>query len=366
VALASQGSLMHRFRRSRLGGRITLISIAIAVGTVAVVYIYVVAIGGAASGLYAVKGQIVIGGLIAIALATAVGLYYARRAAGNIAQLQEAARKVAAGNFETPIPVAAAGQLGELARTFNEMQRRLAELDSARKQFIANASHELRTPIFSLGGFVELLEDEDPSPEERDEFVRTMRQQITRLTKLTTDLLDLSQLDAGAVEMVARSVDLGTLAREVTREFGPRADLRGSRLELRTPEVPAIALGDPERVRQIIRILLDNALTHTPEGTKVTVSTKFANRRAELTVSDEGDGIPQRAKNRIFERFYTADSAGGSGLGLAIATELAQRMQGEVRISSSRRFTAFTLDLPPAARETAGTARSRVPARSAS
>ena len=84
------------------------------------------------------------------------------------------------------------------------MQRRLAELDSARKQFIANASHELRTPIFSLGGFVELLEEEDPSPEERAEFVRTMRQQIERLTKLTADLLNLSQLDAGGIVMAIR------------------------------------------------------------------------------------------------------------------------------------------------------------------
>ena len=81
-------------------------------------------------------------------------------------------------------------------------------------------------------------------------------------------------------------------------------------------------------MRQIIRILLDNALTHTPEGTKVTVNTYFANRRAELTVSDEGSGVPQRVQKRIFERFYTADSAGGSGLGLAIARELAQRMDG--------------------------------------
>jgi signal transduction histidine kinase len=101
-------------------------------------------------------------------------------------------------------------------------------------------------------------------------------------------------------------------------------------------------------VRQIIRILLDNALTHTPEGTKVTVTTYLANRRAELTVSDEGSGIPQRVQSRIFERFYTADKAGGSGLGLAIASELAQRMGGGITISSSRRFTAFTLDLPPA------------------
>jgi len=339
---------MRRPRLTNLGSRITLISIAIAVGTTAVIYIFTVAIGGAASGDGAVKGEILIGGVIAVIVATALGVYYAQAAARNISRLQDAARKVADGNFETTIPVAAAGQLGQLARTFNEMQRRLAELDSARKQFIANASHELRTPIFSLGGFVELLEEEDPSPEERAEFVRTMRQQIERLTKLTVDLLDLSQLDAGAMVMQTRSVDLGALAREVTREFSARADLRGSRLQLRTPEQPAIAQGDPDRVRQIIRILLDNALTHTPEGTKVTVTTYSVNRRAELTVSDEGSGIPQRVQSRIFERFYTADKAGGSGLGLAIASELAQRMDGRITISSSRRFTAFTLDLPPA------------------
>jgi two-component system OmpR family sensor kinase len=339
---------MPRLRLTNLGSRITIIAISIAVGTTAVIYVYAVTVGGSASGLGAVKGQILIGGLIAILIATGLGIYYARAAARNISHLQDAARKVADGNFETTIPVAAAGQLGQLARTFNEMQRRLAELDSARKQFIANASHELRTPIFSLGGFVELLEEEDPSPEERAEFVRTMRQQIERLTKLTVDLLDLSQLDAGAMEMQARSVDLGALAREVTREFGARAELRGSRLELRTPERPAIAQGDPDRVRQIIRILLDNALTHTPEGTKVTVTTYSVNRRAELTVSDEGSGIPQRVQSRIFERFYTAEKAGGSGLGLAIASELAQRMDGRITISSTRRFTAFTLDLPPA------------------
>jgi two-component system OmpR family sensor kinase len=337
---------MQRFRPPNLGNRITLIAVGIAVGTTLLIYVYTVAVGGAASGLSAVKGQILVGGLLAVLISTGIGIYYARLAGANIRRLEDAARKVADGNFETPIPISSAGQLGQLARTFNEMQRRLAELDSARKQFIANASHELRTPIFSLGGFVELLEEEDPSPEERAEFVRTMREQIVRLTKLTTDLLDLSQLDAGAVAMKSNNVDLGSLAREVAREFGPRADRRGSRLELRTPDLPVIASADPDRVRQVIRILLDNALTHTPEGTKVTVTTYSVNRRAELTVSDDGPGIPRRVHSRIFERFYTADSAGGSGLGLAIARELAQRMEGRVAIASSKRFTAFTLDLP--------------------
>ncbi len=357
---------MRRLRPPFGRGRITATWTAVAVAAAAIIYLYTVAIGMAAIHDGSVKAQILIGGAIVLLLEILITRSYVRTYSSNLRRLQEAARKVADGNFETKIPVASVGQLGQLARTFNEMQRRLAELDSARKQFIANASHELRTPIFSLGGFVELLEDEDPSPEERAEFVRTMRQQIERLTKLATDLLDLSQLDAGAVEIRASAVDLTALAREVTREFGARAELRGSRLQLRTPEQPAVALGDPDRVRQVIRILLDNALTHTPEGTDVTVTTYSANGRAELTVSDSGSGIPQRVQKRIFERFYTADKAGGSGLGLAIATELAQRMQGEITISSSRRFTAFTLDLPPGGRGVAAPRALRTPVRTAS
>ena len=356
---------MRRLRSPFVGGR-TITWIAIAAVAAWIIYLYTVAIGLAAIHDGSVKVQILVGGAIVTLLIILIGRSYVRTYASNIRRLQEAARKVADGNFETTIPVASVGPLRPLARTFNEMQRRLAELDSARKQFIANASHELRTPIFSLGGFVELLEDEDPSPEERAEFVRTMRQQIDRLTKPATDLLDLSQLDAGAVVMRAGPVDLTALAREVTKEFGARAELRGSRLQLRTPSEAAIALGDPDRVRQVIRILLDNALTHTAEGTDVTVTTYSANGRAELTVSDDGPGIPQRVQKRIFERFYTADSAGGSGLGLAIATELAQRMHGRIAISSSRRFTAFTLDLPPARREADRPRTPRTPARVAS
>jgi two-component system, OmpR family, sensor kinase len=333
---------MKGLRLTPLGSRITTAALSIGAGTAITIYIWVVLVGG-----HSDAGEpILVGGLFALLIALAIGIYSARLLTLRVSRIEEAARKVADGDFAARIPVDSSGQLGQLARTFNEMQRRLAELDSARKQFIANASHELRTPIFSLGGFVELLEDEDPSPEERAEFVRTMRQQIDRLTKLTADLLNLSQLDAGGIVMTLGGVDLSSLARDVAREFGARADLRGSRLELRTPDRPVIALADPERVRQIIRILLDNALTHTPEGTSVTVTIYSVNQRAELTVSDDGTGIPQRVQKRIFERFFTADSAGGSGLGLAIARELAQRMDGRIAISSSRRFTAFTLDLP--------------------
>src|SRR4051794_16746570 len=296
-----------------------------------------------------IKRQILIAGGIALILALIAGFYASRTISRRLGRLETAAQKLADGDFVTPIPVDSSDELGQLARTFNEMQRRLADLDRARKQFIANASHELRTPIFSLGGFVELLEDEDPDPEARAEFVRTMREQVERLTKLTTDLLDLSKLDADAMEIAPRPVDLGALARQVAREFGPAADRHGSRLELRTPQQPALAEADPDRARQIIRILVSNALTHTPEGTKVTVSTYRTKSRAELTVSDEGPGMPKRVRERIFERFYTGDSVSGWGLGLAIGRELAQRMRGGIAVPSSKGFTAFTLDPPQAA-----------------
>jgi signal transduction histidine kinase len=329
---------------SALRGRMTRTALLIAVASTAAIYVWVVVVEGNS----AVKHQIAIGGLLALLVAFAIGYYNAHVVGRRIDRLEKAARRIADGDFGTRIPVDTSGQLGGLARTFNEMQRRLAELDGARKQFVANASHELRTPIFSLGGFVELLEEEDPSPEERAEFVHTMREQIERLTKLTTDLLDLSQLDAGALVVRAEEVDLSALARDVAREFGPRADLHGSRLELRRASRPVIARADPERVRQITRILLDNSLIHTPEGTKVTVTANSVNRRVELTVSDEGPGIPKRIQSRIFERFYTAETGSGSGLGLAIARELAQRMNGRISLTSNKRFTAFTLDLPPA------------------
>jgi two-component system, OmpR family, sensor kinase len=232
------------------------------------------------------------------------------------------------------------------------MQKRLARLDSARKEFIANASHELRTPIFSLSGFVELLEDEDPNPAAREEFVRTMREQVARLTKLTADLLDLSKLDADAIEIQVQLLDLGELTRRVVAEFGPSADHHGSRIDV-AGQSGARAFADPDRTAQIIRILIDNALTHTPEGTAISLTTQVQDGAASLIVRDRGPGIDPRARDRVFERFYTGDEVGGSGLGLAIARELALRMDGALELRSRQGRTEFELRLPVAARAAA-------------
>jgi signal transduction histidine kinase len=292
-----------------------------------------------------IRRQILIAGAIAITAALAAGWFAARAHSRRLRRLEAAAEQVAEGDFGTPIPVDSSDELGQLARSFNEMQRRLARLDSARREFIANASHELRTPIFSLGGFVELLEEEDPDPAVRAEFVRTMRGQIDRLTKLATDLLDLSKLDADAIEITRGRVDLAGVAGAVAEEFGPAAERHQSPVSL-SADGRAAAVADSDRVAQILRILIDNALTHTPEGTAITISSAAANGSATLTVTDNGPGIDPHDRDRVFERFYTGDELGGSGLGLAIARELAMRMGGELGVASRRGRTQFELRLP--------------------
>jgi two-component system, OmpR family, sensor kinase len=231
---------------------------------------------------------------------------------------------------------------------FNEMQQQLQQLEQARKKFIATASHELRTPVFSLGGFVELLEDEELDAETRRRFLDQVRDQVQRLGKLSVDLLDLSRLEAGSLELRPEEVDLGELTRSVSGEFEPTLAQHDSRLELRLPggRDPIQAQCDPVRVAQIMRILIDNALTHTPPGTQIVVTAARENGHVRLAVRDDGEGIDRLAVQRIFEPFYTADDAQGSGLGLAIASELADRMRGQLSVESAAGATTFTLEIP--------------------
>ncbi len=294
-----------------------------------------------------VRHEILVAGGIALLLALVVGYLVARALAQRVKRLELAAKRVAAGEFSHPIPVDSNDELGQLAMAFNDMQKQLAQLDLARKKFIATASHELRTPVFSLGGFVELLEDEELDPETRRRFLDQVREQVRRLGKLSVDLLDLSRLEAGSLELRPEEVDLSELTRSVSGEFEPSLAVHDSRLELRLPARRIEAQCDPVRVAQIMRILIDNALTHTPPGTKIVVTAGRDNGRVQLAVRDDGEGIDEQAQRRIFEPFYTADDAQGSGLGLAIASELAEKMRGKLSVhSSSEDDTVFTLEIP--------------------
>jgi signal transduction histidine kinase len=235
------------------------------------------------------------------------------------------------------------------------MRRQLAQLDTARRAFVANASHELRTPLFSLAGFLELLSDEDLDEDTRRDFLRTTRQQVERLTVLATDLLDLSRMDAGRFRVEQEEVDLGETVRVVAEELAGLAETSGHRFSVEGSDVWAVA--DEERVLQIARALARNALVHTPAGTHVVLRAVAGDGPVQLSVADDGPGVPSEHVERIFDRFYRIDGgqASGSGLGLAIARELALHMSGTVSVESAPGHTVFTLSLPAASvRDTDG------------
>jgi signal transduction histidine kinase len=344
---ARTGRLTAGTVSSRVGGRIAQAALPVVYrGRVADVIVYSSSLSDIDHSVAIVRRQILVAGGIALLLALIGGYLAAGALARRVKRLEGAAKRVAAGSFDEPIAVDSSDELGQLALAFNQMQRQLAQLESAREKFIATASHELRTPIFSLGGFVELLADEELDPETRRRFLEQVGDQVERLRKLSVDLLDLSKLESGSLQLRLEQVDLAELTRSVSSEFEPALAQHDSHLELRLAGRTIDALCDPVRVAQIMRILIDNALTHNRPGRRIVVTAGRANGRVRLTVGDDGEGIPPHVLPRIFEPFYTADDVQGSGLGLAIASELAERMSGRLTARSSPGETVFTLELP--------------------
>jgi signal transduction histidine kinase len=342
--LAAKTSRLERGTVSRDGGEFAEVATPIGSGQILLLS---APLHDALAAVNAVQRRLLFAGGLALLVALLIGYGAARLFARRIRRLERAAERIASGRFDEPVADRGSDELGELSRAFDRMRTRLAGLDHARREFVANASHELRTPLFSLSGFLELLEDEELDEPTQREFLETMAGQVRRLTKLADDLLDLSRLDAGRLHVETEPVDLGSLASAAVEEFTGVAMASEHPLEY-GGNGAAAARGDPQRVLQIVRILLENALVHTPPGTPVNVAVQRVDGRAEITVADGGPGISADDRPQLFERFYRGEStkASGSGLGLAIARELAELMGGEIELESKPGRTVFSLVLP--------------------
>lgn len=328
------------------------------------ILLFQASLGDSLATVHLVERRFLIAAGFALALVLALGLTAASILTNRIRRLETAAERIADGDFGAPIVDHGDDELGQLAVAFDRMRVRLAQLDNARKEFVANASHELRTPLFSLGGFLELLTDEDLEEETRRDFLQAMQGQVERLAKLSTDLLDLSRVDAGQFTVAAEAVDLAEVGRTLVAELEHVASGSGHTLETAAGDA-VWSVADADRVVQAGRALVVNALVHTPPGSRVLLTARRRGARSELAVEDDGPGIPDRHRDAVFERFYRVEGgkASGSGLGLAIARELARLMGGIVRLESRPGRTVFTLDLPsgsaPRQTRSAATAFSR-------
>jgi two-component system OmpR family sensor kinase len=308
------------------------------------------------------RNLLLLASIAAVALAALGGWFLAGRALRPVDQITETADEIASGagterSLSTRLGVPNTGdELARLATTFNLMLDRIQTAFNTQRRFIADASHELRTPLTAIRGNLDVLnrqattQSSSPNPD-YVEALADLRRESSRMGRLLEDLLTLARADAMSNLDTNRSrpCNLDELAAEVLRTASTLA--HGQHLELDAPS-PVSILADPDRLQQLLLILVDNALLHTPANGKVIVSIRQSGAEAIVTVSDTGPGIAPEHLPHLFDRFYRVDdvrarNSGGTGLGLAIAKAIAQSHHGDIRVESELgKGSTFTVRLP--------------------
>jgi signal transduction histidine kinase len=294
-------------------------------------------------------------GAAGAAVVAALGL--ARTIADSIKRVSDASTELARGDLGARAPAGGPTEVAQLAEAFNTMASSVEQLFDARRELVAWASHDLRTPIASMQAMVEALEDGLAAPED---YLPTLREQVRTLSQLVDDLFELAQIDAGALSFELQETRVAGLVESALRLVGPEASSRRVDLVAHL-DADAIAPVVPDKIARVLSNLLTNALRHTPSDGSVAVHVE---RRADdvlVRVEDSGSGLPTEALARMFERFWRADRArtagGGVGLGLAIARGLVEahggRIWAENRPQGGARV-AFTLPAGAAAQTSDG------------
>jgi signal transduction histidine kinase len=281
----------------------------------------------------------------AASVAVGAALLLARSISRRIERLREASAALAAGDLTARAPDGGPAELAELAQSFNRTAAELARLFDARRELVAWASHDLRTPIASIQAMLEALEDGLGSPER---YLPALQTQVRALAMLVDDLFELARIDAGALRLELREAELAALVEETVRGLEPEATARRVRLEMRV-ENGARARCEPEKVQRVLFNLVTNALRHTPSDGAIAVLVEPHPSEVQVIVEDSGDGLDEEAERRMFERFWRGDKArsgAGAGLGLAIARGLVEAQGGRIwaeRRSEGGARVSFTL-----------------------
>jgi len=312
-----------------------------------------------ATTLERVRGTLLFTGLIALLASLVVGVPAASRLTTPLARLRRASGRLAHGQLDERAPRSEIVEIDDLAQQFNLMADRLSEslrmLEADRdrlREFVADVSHELRTPIAALRTFIELQRDDQVDESMRREFLDRSSEQISRLEWMSTNLLDLSRIDAGIFPLDMRHGDLRDPIRSVVEAHAELAEQRGVSLVSRVPASPVMARFDRERIVQLLTNLVGNGLKFTPRSGDVLVTLTDTPDGAIIQVRDSGPGIPPAELPHVFERFFRGTNVGearasGSGLGLAIARSIVEMHDGRIEVASTvGEGATFTVHLP--------------------
>ncbi len=286
----------------------------------------------------------------AVLVSAFLGVLLARSLTHTLRELTTATRKVAQGDLDQQVPVRSKDELGELASSFNQMSEDLLKSRHLRRQMTADIAHELRTPLTVILGHTEALSEGQLPPD--PETFNIIYDETKRLNRLVEDLRMLSLSDAGELQLNYQEILPEELLERAMSIREQEAQSKNIQLLVEiSDELPAVRV-DPDRMIQVLVNLLDNALRYTPPGGKIRLSANPGLGFVEITVKDNGPGIPAENLEHLFERFYRADNSrqrdsGGSGLGLAIAKSLVEHQGGQIRVESKAgEGSTFVIQLP--------------------
>jgi signal transduction histidine kinase len=286
-----------------------------------------------------------IGGLVAFAFAMFISSTIVR----SLQALAKSARHVAEGEYNEQVPERGPSEIQQVAIAFNHMTAQVRANQQSQRDFMANVSHDLKTPLTSIQGFSQAIIEgaaKDPA-----EAARIIHDEAERLNRMVTELTDLARLQAGRLSMKMTALDIGEIVGAIAQRLLIVAERKNIEFHIQNHPMPQIG-GDGDRLVQVFTNLLSNAIKYTPEGGKIWIETGVSNGGIEIVIKDNGIGIPPEDLARLFERFYQVDKSRGprrgTGLGLAITQEIIQAHGGEIQIASEGRNqgTTVTVWLP--------------------
>lgn len=276
--------------------------------------------------------------------------YTALRITRPLTELANAARKLAQGDMTVKVRVYADDEIGEVSRAFNSMVDALKTTEEQRKGFVANVSHELKSPITSIAGYLQGMLDGTIPPQEQHKYMQVVYDETQRLTRLIRDLLDLSRIESGNIPMNPVDFNINELMRRVLIKYEGRLDEKNMDVDADFAEEPMMVHADMDRIEQVISNLVDNAIKFCGQYGKLTLVTRAEDKTCMISVIDDGAGIDEKDLPHVFDRFYTVDKAHtsgkGTGLGLSIVREIILQHGHDITVQSvSGEGTDFTFRL---------------------
>lgn len=287
--------------------------------------------------------------LVGLAVALALAFYISRSIAGPLQHVAQAAAGVAEGHYDQRVPVSGPPEVRAVGEAFNKMSAEVVAQHTAQRDFLANVSHDLKTPLTSIQGYSQAIVD--GTSRNPPAAAQIIYEEATRLNRMVVELTDLARIQAGRLSMQSVALDIGEMTAAIAQRLSLVAQRKHIQMIVKADSMPHIA-GDGDRLAQVLDNLISNAIKYTPEGGTVTIETRVARNGVEVVVSDTGIGIPEEDLPRVFERFYQIDKARGptrgTGLGLAITSEIVQAHGGTITVMSAGdgRGTTFVVWLP--------------------